>query len=99
MLEVPIRIRSDTSIGTNRSRFRTLYTLQIPNLFWMGVARELAHALHENLVAQLLALNAQLDNLLDDAHLHRLLVLAASISEPGIIIYYLGTYLLKKRKE
>ena len=44
-------------------------------LFWVGIVVELAHTLHQDLIPQLLPLDAQLDNLLDDADLHGLLVL------------------------
>jgi hypothetical protein len=53
------------------------------HLFRMWVARELSHALDQYLVAELLPFDSQLDNLLNHAHLHGLLVLAPRISNTG----------------
>ncbi len=51
------------------------------DLFWMRVAGELSHALDQDLVAEFLPFDSQLDNLLNHAHLHGLLVLAPRVSD------------------
>ncbi len=51
------------------------------DLFRMWVACELSHTLDQDLVAEFLPFDSQLDNLLNHAHLHGLLVLAPRISD------------------